>query len=131
MFQYRGEDGEPRIVTASEVNVFLREIAGVKISLKDFRTLIASGCGARSAGACRARGSSERGRTRQVKEAVTAVSEELANTPTICRKSYVHQTVVAAFENGKLAKFSDLLKGKRSPAHREQLLAQVVATMAA
>ena len=50
---------------------------------------------------------SERGRRRQVKEAVTAVSEELANTPAICRKSYVHQTVVAAFENGKLAKFSE------------------------
>ena len=42
-----------------------------------------------------------------------------------------HQTVVAAFERGKLAKFSDLLKGRRSPAHREQLLAQVVASMAA
>ena len=35
-------------------------------------------------------------------EAVTAISEDLANTPTICRKSYVHQTVVAAFEDGKL-----------------------------
>jgi hypothetical protein len=31
-----------RIVTASDVNAFLREIAGVKISLKDFRTLCAS-----------------------------------------------------------------------------------------
>ncbi len=71
------------------------------------------------------------GAARQVKEAVTAVSEELANTPTICRKSYVHQTVVAAFENGKLEKFSEALKGRRSPAHREQLLAQVVASMAA
>jgi hypothetical protein len=43
----------------------------------------------------------------------------------------VHQTVVAAFENGRLAKFSELLKRRRSPAHREQLLAQVVGTMAA
>ena len=59
---------------------------------------------------------------------MTAVSEELANTPTICAKSYVHQTVVAAFENGKLEKFSETLKRRRSPAHREQLLAQVVAT---
>jgi len=42
LFQYRGEDGSPRIVTASDVNTFLREIAGVKISLKDFRTLSAS-----------------------------------------------------------------------------------------
>jgi DNA topoisomerase-1 len=130
LFQYRTQEGDVRMVTATDVNVFLREIAGVKISLKDFRTLSASAA-ALEALARIEPASSERGRRRQVKEAVTAVSENLANTPTICRKSYVHQTVVAAFENGKLAKFSDLLKGRRSPTHREQLLAQVVATMAA
>jgi DNA topoisomerase-1 len=130
LFQYRGEDGSPRIVTASDVNTFLRDIAGVKISLKDFRTLSASAA-ALEALAHVAPATSERGRRRQVKEVVTAVSEELVNTPTICRKSYVHQTVVTAFENGKLAKFSEMLKGRRSPAHREQLLAQVVASMAA
>jgi DNA topoisomerase I len=129
MFQYRAEGGV-RIVTASDVNAFLREIAGVKISLKDFRTLCASAA-ALEALAHIAPASSERGRRAQVKVAVTAVSEELANTPTICRKSYVHQTVVAAFENGRLEKFSEALKRRRSPAHREQLLAQVVATMAA
>ena len=130
LFQYRGEDGQPRIVTTNDVNVFLREIAGVKISLKDFRTLCASAA-ALEALAQVAPAASERGRRRQVKEAVTAVSEELANTPTICRKSYVHQTVVAAFEKGALEKFSEALKGRRSPARREQLLAQVVASMAA
>jgi len=130
LFQYRGEDGSPHIVTASDVNTFLREIAGVKISLKDFRTLSASAA-ALEALAHIEPATSEHGRRRQVKEAVTAVSEELANTPAICRKSYVHQTVVAAFENGKLEKFSEGLKGRRSPAHREKLLAQVVASMAA
>ncbi|MGB9365368.1 MAG: DNA topoisomerase IB [Xanthobacteraceae bacterium] len=130
LFQYPTENGETRSVTASEVNAFLREIAGVKISLKDFRTLSASAA-ALEALAHIEPASSERGRRRQVKEAVTAVSEELSNTPAICRKSYVHQTVVAAFENGKLARFSELLKRRRSPTHREQLLAQVVASMAA
>jgi DNA topoisomerase-1 len=130
LFQHRTAENEVRAVTASEVNAFLREIAGVKISLKDFRTLSASAA-ALEALAHVEPAPSERGRRRQVKEAVTAVSEELANTPAICRKSYVHQTVVAAFENGRLAKFSELLKRRRSPTHREQLLAQVVATMAA
>jgi len=129
MFQYRGEDGI-RFVTASDVNAFLREIAGVKISLKDFRTLCASAA-ALEALAHIEPAASERGRRRQVRDAVTAVSEQLSNTPTIARKSYVHQTVVAAFENGKLEKFSEGLKGRRSPAHREKLLAQVVASMAA
>lgn len=130
LFQYRGEDGTSRIVTTNDVNTCLREIAGVRISLKDFRTLCASAA-ALEALAHVAPAMSERGRRRQVKEAVTAVSEELTNTPAICRKSYVHQTVVAAFENGKLEKFSQGLKRRRSPVHREQLLAQVVATIAA
>jgi DNA topoisomerase-1 len=129
LFQYRGEDGTPRIVTASDVNAFLREIAGVKISLKDFRTLCASAA-ALEALARIEPAASERGRRRQVKQAVAAISEDLANTPAICRKSYVHQTVVAAFENGKLEKFSATLRRRRSPARREQLLAQVVATLA-
>jgi len=129
LFQYRGDDGV-RIVTASDVNAFLREIAGVKISLKDFRTLCASAA-ALEALAHVAPAASERGRRRQVREAVTAVSEELSNTPAICARSYVHKTVVAAFVNGRLEKFSETLKRRRSPAHREQLLAQVVASMAA
>ena len=42
LFQYRTEAGDVRNITALDVNTFLREIAGVKISLKDFRTLLAS-----------------------------------------------------------------------------------------
>ena len=42
LFQYRAENGDLRHVTAREVNTFLRAIAGMRISLKDFRTLLAS-----------------------------------------------------------------------------------------
>jgi hypothetical protein len=42
LFQYRSEDGVLRQVNAHDVNRFLREIAGVEIWLKDFRTLLAS-----------------------------------------------------------------------------------------
>ena len=42
MFQYRDNSGTVRAVSTTQVNAFLREIAGIKISLKDFRTLMAS-----------------------------------------------------------------------------------------
>ena len=42
MFQYRDNSGTVRAVSTTPVNGFLREIAGIKISLKDFRTLMAS-----------------------------------------------------------------------------------------
>jgi DNA topoisomerase-1 len=57
---------------------------------------------------------------------VRAAAEELANTPAICRKSYVHDTVITAFEKGLLERFASTLKSCRSPAKREEVLAQVV-----
>jgi DNA topoisomerase-1 len=57
---------------------------------------------------------------------VQLAAEELSNTPTVCRKSYVHDTIFAAFENGGLRRFSAKLKQCRSAAGREQVLAQIV-----
>ena len=42
LFQYRDASGTVRAASTTAVNSFLREIAGIKISLKDFRTLMAS-----------------------------------------------------------------------------------------
>ena len=64
---------------------------------------------------------------RQVKEAVKNAAEELSNTPTVCRKSYVHDAVVDAFENGVLEDYANALKATRSPKKREEALAEVIA----
>jgi DNA topoisomerase-1 len=125
LFQYRAENGDLRHVTAPEVNVFLREIAEMRISLKDFRTLVASASVfemlARSEPAA-----SERKRRKQILEAVRIAADNLANTPAICRKSYVHQAVVTAFEDGALERFADALKRCRSTTRRAQLLTEVI-----
>jgi DNA topoisomerase I len=130
LFQYRDDDGEVRAVSARDVNAFLRELAGCHILLKDFRTLCASAAVldhlARTVPA-----ESKTARKRQIREAVEAAAEELANTATVCRRSYVHETVVTAFEDGVLEGFSSALKGCRSAAKRERFLAQVIATAAA
>jgi DNA topoisomerase IB len=49
--------------------------------------------------------------------------EELANTPTVCRKTYVHEAVVIAFEQGALAR---LRKPTRSPIRKAEVLARIV-----
>jgi DNA topoisomerase I len=130
MFQYRDNSGNIRVVNTTQVNEFLREIAGIKISLKDFRTLMASAVVLESLSRI-SPAPSARGRKRQVLEAVRAAADELSNTPAICRKSYVHDTIVTAFEDGILERFAATMKGYRSQSKREQLLAQVVATAAA
>lgn len=130
LFQYRDDNDIVRTVNTAQVNAFLREIAGIRISLKDFRTLMASAAVMESLARV-VPAESARGRRKQVLEAVRAAADELSNTPTICRKSYVHDTIVTAFEDGILERFAATLKGCRSLARREQILAKVVLTAAA
>jgi DNA topoisomerase-1 len=120
MFQYRDNSGVVRAVSTTTVNAFLREIAGIKISLKDFRTLMASAVVLESLSRI-SPAASARGRKKQVLEAVRAAADELSNTPAI----------VTAFEDGILERFAATMKGYRSQSKREQLLAQVVTAAAA
>ncbi|MDB5634466.1 MAG: topoisomerase [Tardiphaga sp.] len=126
MFQYKDDAGRVYNVSTAAVNAFLREIAGIKISLKDFRTLMASAVVLESLSRI-SPAASARGRRKQVLDAVRSAADELSNTPAICRKSYVHDTIVTAFEDGILERFAATMTGYRSQSKREQLLAQVVA----
>jgi DNA topoisomerase-1 len=69
---------------------------------------------------------SERQRKRQVLDAIRAAADDLANTPAVGRKSYVHVTVLDAFETGALEKYAAALKA-RGPARPERLMARVLA----
>jgi DNA topoisomerase-1 len=123
LFQFRDDAGEVRPLRAGEVNAFLQEIAERRITLKDFRTLVAS-AGALRALAAEEPASSAAKRRRQVREVVAGMAEELTNTPTVCRKSYVHDAVIAAFEAGALKRVR--VKRVKSPLAEAQLLARVV-----
>lgn len=121
LFQYRGSDGGLHAVRASEVNAFLRDVSGVRVSLKDFRTLVAS------AGVMKVLSEAEPAKTQRarkalLRDAIATAAQDLANTPTVCRKSYVHETVIAAFERGELQSSAG-----RSLAGTAQALAKVVA----
>ncbi|WOH81902.1 DNA topoisomerase IB [Bradyrhizobium sp. BEA-2-5] len=125
MFQYYDRSGVVRAASTTAVNAFLREIAGIKISLKDFRTLMASAVVVESLSRITP-ATSQRGRKKQVLDAIRAAADKLSNTPAICRKSYVHDTIVTAFEEGILERFAATMGGYRTQSKREQLLAQVV-----
>jgi DNA topoisomerase-1 len=122
LFQCKEADGV-RPVRAAEVNAFLKEITGRRISLKDFRTLVASAAALKALAATEP-AASARQRRRQVREAVIEIAEELANTPTVCRTSYVHDAVIAAFEAGALK--SPRIRKAKSPATQAEMLARIV-----
>jgi DNA topoisomerase-1 len=124
LFQYRNSNDALHAANAREVNEFLRDLAGEDISLKDFRTLLAS-VSVLDALARAEPAASKRARRRQIIEAICEAAAELGNTPAICRKSYVHETVVNAFEDGALERFAETLRASRSTARRAKVLAKV------
>jgi DNA topoisomerase I len=88
LFQYLDESGEVQSIGSSDVNDYLKEIAGCEISTKDFRTWAGSVYAASWLRRC------ERVGATHVAAAVREASRQLGNTPAICRKSYVHPRVL-------------------------------------
>ena len=86
-------------LTAADINEYIRELFGMEVSAKDFRTWHATVHVARWVGAAEPV-TSRRKRTRVVREAVVSASELLGNTPTVCRSSYVDPRVIDLYESG-------------------------------
>ena len=94
LFQYADADGGVHKVTSADVNDYLSELAGIRVTAKDFRTWHGSvlaleftrmACaGERVAGAA--------------KQVVAQVAARLRNTVAVCRKSYIHPKVLALGE---------------------------------
>jgi DNA topoisomerase I len=89
-----------------DINEYIRELFGLEVTAKDFRTWHATVHVATSLGeAALGRNpegrppASKRARTRAVREAVVSASELLGNTPTVCRSSYVDPRVIDLFES--------------------------------
>lgn len=122
LFQFRNGDGEARTLSPRDANEFLRETAGVQISLKDFRTLCASARVVSKLARIKPE-KKPQARHKQVLEAVKEAADDLGNTPTICRKSYVPDVIVEAFERGDL----DKLAPPKASAAAEQMVAKIIA----
>lgn len=101
LFQYQDEAGEVREVTSADVNAYLREITGADITAKDFRTWAGTVMAALALREFEAF-DSQATQKKNLKAAIERVAARLGNTPTICRKCYVHPEVLNAYVEGNL-----------------------------
>jgi DNA topoisomerase-1 len=109
LFQYADDEGDLQAVTSADVNAYLREISGAEVTAKDFRTWAGT---VLAAGAFAARGADDAGSSKRgAAEVIAEVASSLGNTPTICRKCYVHPHLVEAYLNGGLALQIEAEKG--------------------
>jgi DNA topoisomerase I len=95
------EQGTPQDVTSSDVNTYLKEITGQDITAKDFRTWAGTVLAAMALNEMERFDSAAQAK-RNLRSALEKVSGRLGNTPTICRKCYVHPEVINAYMDGSL-----------------------------
>ena len=99
LFQYVDQDGQHQKLNSDDVNQYLREITGEDFSAKDFRTwsgtvmvFLALKQFPKFASSTRA--------TRNVVQAIEAVSRVLGNTVAVCKKCYIHPAILDSYLNG-------------------------------
>jgi DNA topoisomerase-1 len=99
LFQYVDDDGSPRGIGSADVNEYLRAIAGEEFTAKDFRTWAGTVAAARAL-ADLPSPETDAAAKRSVAEAIKIVAAQLGNTAAVCRKCYVHPSVLDGFANG-------------------------------
>jgi DNA topoisomerase I len=110
LFEYMQDDGTTRDVTSTDVNRYLREIAGHRLSAKDFRTWVGTVAAAWELARCEPFSSTAMAK-RNINAAVSNVASILGNTRTVCRKCYIHPAVINAYLDSTLR--DTLLAGKK------------------
>lgn len=102
LFQYLNGDGRRQTIGSADVNAYLKEVTAKDFTAKDFRTWAGTVLAARALQEFE-RVDSQAKAKKNIVKAVEAVSQMLGNTPSICRKCYVHPAVIDAYVDGALA----------------------------
>jgi DNA topoisomerase-1 len=111
LFEYVDDEGETRTVDSSDVNDYLRQVTGEDYTAKDFRTWAGTVLAAVALREFEQFDSQAQAK-KNVTQAIQSVAEKLRNTPSVCRKCYVHPAILDSY-----------LEGTTLPMLREQAAA--------
>lgn len=106
LFQYVDDDGNVQDVTSTDVNTYLREITGDDYTAKDFRTWAGTVLfvdALRKMDPCRSQAQARR----ELRQLIQNVARQLRNTPTVCRKYYIHPFTIQAFSDNSIFELMD------------------------
>jgi DNA topoisomerase-1 len=101
LFQYVDEAGEPQPINSADVNEYLRLISDQDFTAKDFRTWAGTLLAARALDESSSPESKAAAKTAVV-AAAESVAHRLGNTAAICRKCYIHPSILEAFQDPAL-----------------------------
>jgi len=123
LFQYYDKEGKRCSIGSGDVNAYLKGITGEDFTAKDFRTWAGSVSalyGFKEAG--------EFDTVTECKKKIVSVLDEVAinlgNTRTVCKKYYVHPTVIKSYEEGTIFKYINKLDEEKDVNTAELNLAE-------
>jgi DNA topoisomerase-1 len=117
LFQYIDEDGDRKTIDSEDVNEYLREISDENFTAKDYRTWAGTVLAALALQEFESFDSEAQGK-RNVVRAIESVAKLLGNTPTVCRKCYVHPAIIENYLDGETLR---ILKRRTKKAMEESL----------
>lgn len=106
LFQFYDDDGKHHSIGSSDVNAYLKEITHEDFTAKDFRVW----SGSVHAFCNFLEDKAPENQTqckKKVIEVLDNVAQKLGNTRAVCKKYYVHPTVLAAAEKGSIWLYKD------------------------
>jgi DNA topoisomerase-1 len=104
LIRYMNGSGQYQTLESMDVNGYLEQITGVDFTAKDFRTW--GGTVETAAVLYRmGPGETKKAKRKNVTRAIQHAAKLLGNTPTICRKYYIHPAVIEGYMNGDLFDF--------------------------
>ena len=99
LFQYIDDDGARQTIDSGDVNAYLAEITGEHFTAKDFRTWAGTVLAAMALEEFEAFDGETQAK-KNIVQAIERVAKRLGNTPSVCRKCYVHPAVLDAYLEG-------------------------------
>jgi DNA topoisomerase-1 len=123
LFQYYNADGTRCTIGSGDVNTYLKKISGEDFTAKDFRTWAGS---VSALYAFKQAGEFET--VSECRKKIISVLDEVAlnlgNTRTVCRKYYVHPTVIKSYEQGVIFKYLNELDERKDVEASELTIAE-------
>ena len=101
LFQFLDHDGNRHQIHSEDVNEYLRAITGEHFTAKDFRTWAGSVLTSMMLREFEPFESQTQAK-KNVVEAIKTVSDRLGNTPSVCRRCYVHPAVLDKYLTGSM-----------------------------
>jgi DNA topoisomerase I len=99
LLQYVDQNGAVQDVKSTDINSYLKEITGEAVTAKDFRTWAGTVLAAMALREFESFDGHAKAK-KNVRAAIERVASRLGNTPTICRKCYVHPEILSSYLSG-------------------------------